>query len=226
MPDHDLPGWKLSFADDFNGKTLGNSWFAYTGEPEGDPGGFFSPNHVAVGHDMLTIGAWQEPEHGNRYVTGGISVLDGLAQKYGRYEVRFKMQLGQGISYALLLWPSTNKSRPEIDFAEDNGRLRDATFMTVHPAAGGKAIGRSVGGDFTQWHTVGMEWSPNLIVFTVDGREWTRVTGDVVPSEPMTLALQSQSWNCGRGWVACPDASTPPRVDLFIDWAVQWAWAG
>ncbi len=221
-----MPGWRVSHADDFGGTRLGSEWFAYSGQPEGDPGGYFSPNHVSVGHDMLTIGAWKEPEQGNRYVTGGAALTDDHAQTYGRYEIRFRMQRGQGISYALLLWPKSNDSPPEIDIAEDNGRLRDATYATLHPTIGGKALGRSVAGDFTEWHTVGLQWTPGLLIFTLDGREWTRMTGAVVPSEPMDLALQSQSWFCGHGWEACPDASTPPRVDLQIDWAVQYAWTG
>jgi beta-glucanase (GH16 family) len=77
-------------------------------------------------------------------------------------------------------------------------------------------------GDFTQWHTVSLEWTPGSLVFTLDGQPWATVTGSAVPNEPMALALQSQAWYCGHSWEACPDETTPPVVNLQIDWVVAY----
>jgi beta-glucanase (GH16 family) len=159
-------------------------------------------------------------------VTGGVSVRDAWAQKCGRYDVRFWMDPGKGIAYALPLWPQANHYPPEVDFAEDNGQDRRTNYSSVHAPDGRKPINRSVRGDFTQWHTIGLEWTPGNLLFTLDGKEWATVTGSAVPIEPMTLALQSQAWYCGHNWEACPDASTPARVNLTIDWAVAYAWTG
>ena len=145
-----------------------------------------------------------------------------LSQTYGRYDIRFRMDLGTGIAYALLLWPKDNEYPPEIDIAEDNGRDRRTMYTATHPV-GGKPIINMVGGDFTQWHTAGLEWTPGKLVFTLDGEPFATVEGAAVPDEPMALALQTQAWYCGHEWEACPDASTPPRVNLEVDWVVAYA---
>ena len=162
MPTGDLPGWHQTLADDFTQTALGPSWSAYDGQPDGDPGGYFLPSHVSVGGGQLTISAFKDPARGGIYATGGVSTR--AAQTYGRYEVRFRMAQGKGIAYALLMWPEYNVYPPEIDFAEDNGRDRTKMYASLHPAAGGKSISRNVAGDFSQWHTAGLEWTPGKLV--------------------------------------------------------------
>jgi hypothetical protein len=223
MPVGNQPGWRQVFADDFTGHTLDPNWMTYTGQPDGDPGGYFSPSHVSVGDDMLTIGGWKEKAHGNIYVTGGVATRAPLAQTYGKYEVRFRADMGRGIGYVALLWPASNQDLPEIDFAEDNGKLRNRLYTTLHPKDGTAEQEKSVAGDFTQWHTAGLEWTPGKLVYSLDGKVWATITSDKVPTEPMTLALQTQGWYCGHSWEACPDSSTPARVNMQVDWAVMYA---
>jgi len=225
MPTADPPGWRRAFSDDFGGSTLGPDWFTYEGQPSGDPGGYFLPRQVSVGDGMLTIAGSRDPSRGNIYVTGGVSNRTSGAQTYGRYEVRFRMDLGRGVAYALLLWPHSNVYPPEIDFAEDNGSNRRTNYASVHPADNSRTTEHTVAGDFTQWHTAGMEWTPGHIVTTLDGKPWADFTAGI-PSQAMDLALQSQGWFCGQGWEACPDASTPPVVNLQIDWVVVYAKQG
>jgi beta-glucanase (GH16 family) len=221
MPRGNLPGWRQVFTEDFTGTGLSQSWVAYEGQPENDPGGWFDPSHVQVSDGLLTIGAWREPARNDLYVTGGISNRYAFSSTYGRYDIRFRMDLGTGIAYALLLWPLDNQQPPEIDIAEDNGRDRRFLYGNVHPTVG-VPIENRIEGDFTQWHTVGLEWKPGSIVFTLDGQVWATVTGSAVPSEPMALALQSQAWYCGHTWEACPDETTPPVVNLQVDWVVAY----
>jgi beta-glucanase (GH16 family) len=221
MPTGDLPGWKLHYSDDFPGSSLGPEWFTYDGQPSGDRGGYFSPSHVTVGGGILNIAGSRDPAKGNIYVTGGVSNRDTDSQTYGRYSVRFRMDLGRGLAYVLLLWPHSNQYPPEVDFAEDNGTDRKSIFSSVHPADNGKPTEHNTQGDFTQWHTADMEWTPGRIVVSLDGKPWAEFTGGV-PSQAMDLALQSQGWYCGQGWEACPDSSTPPVVNLQVDWVVAY----
>jgi beta-glucanase (GH16 family) len=224
MPRGNLPGWRQTFSDDFTGEALSARWFRYDGQPAGDPGGWFEPGHVSVGDGKLVIGAWPEPDRRDLYVTGGVSNRNTFSQTYGRFEIRFRAERGTGIAYVALLWPSDNQYPPEIDFAEDNGRDRRTMHGAMHPALAGYANeGRSVSADFTKWHTAGLEWTPGKLVFTLDGEPWATITGPHVPDEPMGLALQTQAWYCGHGWEACPDESTPARVDLEVDWVVCYA---
>ncbi|GAA3390200.1 glycoside hydrolase family 16 protein [Cryptosporangium minutisporangium] len=221
MPATDLAGWRRVLSDDFTGTELSNRWLAYDGQPSGDPAGWFDPAHVRVSDGVLTIrGAYQKARR--KWVTGGVSTRNSLKQTYGKYEVRFRADRGKGISYALLLWPVDDSWPPEIDFAEDNGDRRDRLHATLH-AIGGSQIERSVTGDFTDWHVVGVEWTPGRLAYTVDGRVWATLLDERVPDQPMALALQTQAWYCGHTWQRCPDSSTPAQVNLQVDWVVAYA---
>ena len=114
-------------------------------------------------------------------------------------------------------WP------PEIDFAEDGGGNRQTTTATLHYGSGNTQVQRSVNADFTQWHTLGVEWTPGKLVYTLDGQPWATVTNPNVPSRPMVLAMQTQVWGCGIAGYDCPDASTPASSDVDVDWVVAYA---
>jgi hypothetical protein len=223
MPVGDLVGWNQIFSEDFAGTRLSDSWVAYDGQPINDPGGYFASSHVSVRDGLLTIGAWREKSRRNIYVTGGVSNRKVYSETYGRVDIRFRMDRARGIAYALLLWPTSNNPLPELDIAEDNGHGRNRLFAVMHPGNGDAAVGRNVGGDFTRWHTVGIQWSPGRVVYTLDGRAWTTIKHPGVSSVPMSVALQSQAWYCGHGWQACPDRTTPKRANLQVDWVVAYS---
>lgn len=230
MPTGNLRGWREVFSDDFNGSSLDWQWTAYWGKPGGDPGGFFDPTHVTVSDGQLVISANRDPADNawdagpNTYVSGGISSSPSFAQTYGKYLVRFRMDAGQGVALAILLWPQTNSWPPEIDFAEDNGSDRHTNYATLHFGAGNTQVQRSVGVNLTQWHTLGVQWTSGKLVYTLDGEAWATVTNANVPSIPMVLDLQTQGWACGTStWEQCPNAGTPSRVNLDVAWVVAYA---
>jgi beta-glucanase (GH16 family) len=230
IPVGNIPGWREVFADDFTGTTLDWQWTSYWGVPGGDPGGFFDPTHVAVSGGQLVIAAYKDLSDlawdagPNTYVTGGVSSSPSFAQTYGKYLVRFRFGAGVGIAHAILLWPQTNTWPPEIDFSEDNGFNRQTSYATLHYGAGNTQVQHSVGVNLTHWHTLGVEWTAGRLVYTLDGRNWATVTNENVPSVPMTLDIQTQSWACGTStWEQCPNATTPSKVDLSVDWVVAYA---
>ena len=230
IPVGNIPGWREVFADDFTGSTLDWQWTSYWGVPGGDPGGFFDPTHVTVSGGQLVISAYKDPSDDawdagpNTYVTGGISSSPSFAQTYGKYLVRFKFGAGVGIAHAILLWPTSNTWPPEIDFSEDNGSNRQTTYATLHYGPNNTQVQRSFAVNLTRWHTLGVEWTPGRLVYALDGTDWATVTNANVPSTPMNLDLQTQSWACGTStWEQCPNATTPSRVNLFVDWVVAYA---
>ena len=81
-------------------------------------------------------------------------------------------------------------------------------------------VGRSVEADFTKWHTIGVEWTPKLLKYTLDGKIWATVNGTFVPSIPMELDAQTQAGTCGDKYDPCPSAKTPAMVKMQIDWVV------
>jgi Glycosyl hydrolases family 16 len=225
MPTGDLPGWRQVFADDFDGTTLNLSrWRTYSGHPGGDPGGWWAPSHVTVANGSLILSGYRDPAHGDGWTTGGVSSSPGLVQTYGKYLVRFRFDSGVGIAHAILLWPADNSWPPEIDFSEDNGANRRTDYATLHYGATNAQLQHSLSVDLTKWHTLGVEWTPGQLVYTIDGRDWATVTSPDVPSIPMVLDIQTQAWACGTNtWEQCPNATTPSHVNLYVDWVVAYA---
>jgi beta-glucanase (GH16 family) len=224
MPVGNLPGWRQVFADDFTNGLDPTRWSAYYGQPGGDPGGWWEPSHAYVRNGVLHLPTYRDPRYGNRWVSGGVSSSLGLKQKYGKYEVRFRADAGKGVAVVVLLWPVRDHWPPEIDFAENSGTdgTRDKLTASLHYDNPEDQFQRSVRGDFTRWHTLGVEWTPGLLVYTLDGATWARMPTSHVPSEPMELDIQAQAGTCGDRYQPCPDATTPPRVDLAVDWVVAY----
>jgi beta-glucanase (GH16 family) len=219
-------GWHRVLADDFAGSRLNRRvWTPYTGEPGGDPGGWWEPSHAVVGGGVLNLETYPDPRAGGRWVSAGVSSARALEQRYGMYLVRFRMDAGKGVAGILLLWPQAPHWPPEIDFAETGGERasRDDITATLHYAPGDQTVARSVRADFTRWHVVGVEWAPRRLVYTLDGRPWAVVKSAHVPAEPMELDLQTQTGTCGSAFAPCPDATTPARVDMQVDWVVAYA---
>lgn len=225
MPTGDLQGWHQVFADDFSGTTLNTSlWRVYSGQPGGDPGGWFDPNHVSVSNGLLTISGYQDAADGGKWATGGISSSPGLIQTYGKYLVRLRFEKGVGISHMILLWPADNGWPPEVDFSEDNAGNRQTDYSTLHWGADNSQLQNVLAIDLTKWHTFGVEWKPGSLVYTVDGHVWATSSGSQVPSVPMVMDIQTQAWACGTStWEQCTNATTPSHVNLYVDWAVAYA---
>jgi len=229
MPAGDLPGWRQVFTDDFTGTaTDDRKWGLYRGQPAGDPGGWWEPSHVEVGGGVVRLRTYRDPRHGDRWVSGGMSSARGLTQRYGKYDVRFRMDAGYGVASILLLWPTAHHWPPEIDFAEHGGKstARDRMTATLHYGEDDRIVQRTVHADFTGWHTMGVEWTPGRLVYTLDGRAWATVDHPGVPAETMELDAQTQAGTEGDVWNPAPDASTPAEVDMEIDWVVAYSMTG
>jgi beta-glucanase (GH16 family) len=211
--------WKRVFSESFDHGLDRSRWGAYSGQPGGDPGGYWDPSHVKVRKGVLNLETYRDPHFGNRWVSGGVSSSHALRQRYGKYEVRFRMDAGKGVAGIMLLWPVADHWPPEVDFAEAGGATgrRDSAAATLHYGPENRQIQRTLGADLTRWHTAGVEWTPGRLVYTIDGHPWSTVRSRHVPSERMELDIQSQAGTCGDSFAPCPDSSTPKHVNLQID---------
>jgi beta-glucanase (GH16 family) len=220
--------WKQVFYDDFVHRLDASRWGTYRGQPGGDPGGWYEPSHVVVKDGLLNLETYRDPRFGGKWVSGGLSSAPGLKQTYGRYEVRFRMDAGRGVGVALLLWPVADHWPPEIDFGEHGGetRAREHMTATLHYGSGNRQIQRTVHADFTHWQTLGVEWTPGKLVYTLNGRPWAAVTNSNVPGESMEMDLQAPAGTCGDLWAPCPNATTPAHVDMQVDSVVAYAYTG
>ncbi|MFI6296637.1 glycoside hydrolase family 16 protein [Nonomuraea sp. NPDC050790] len=158
-------------------------------------------------------------------IAGGISQR--FHQKYGRWEVRFRMDRGAGYGPAVLLWPQTEKwpDHGEIDIMEVPNPKRTRGVHFLHNGPENTKKGMGVSRDFTKWHVVAVDWLPKSITFYVDGKQTWRVTDPkLIPRiAPMHLALQN---DVGCGWIPCRNSATPERVVMHVDWVKVYSLPG
>jgi beta-glucanase (GH16 family) len=220
--------WRRVFFDDFSQGLLQSRWGAYSGQPAGDPGGWWSPSHAVVRHGVLNLLTYRDPRFGWRWVSGGVSSSPALRQTYGKYEVRVRVDRGPGIAFVALLWPVRNVWPPEIDFVENGGEspARDQIAATLHYGSDNSQVQRTLRVDLTRWHTLGVEWLPGELIYTVDARRWAVVKSHAVPAQPMEMDLQTQAGTCGDSSAPCPVRGTPPRVNAQIRWVAAYAYLG
>jgi beta-glucanase (GH16 family) len=220
--------WDLRFTDEFSRDeqippvgTSGTAWGAYSGPAGGNRWARWSPDNVVVGDGNLVLKTTQE---GDRYITGGVG--NDVEQKYGKWEVTLKMPYSPLVKFVLLLWPAEGWP-PEVDFGEGGGKngFPDGYSAYSHwGTAAQQQPGNKLqtadtlrGLDMNDWHTIGVQWRPNIIDYTIDGQIWATVTNQAVPDQKMWLAIQTEA----TGPAAAGDP-TPP--DLLVDRVQIWSW--
>lgn len=171
------------------------------------------------------------------YTSGRILTADRFTQRYGRFEARLKIPKGQGIWPAFWMLGSDIGSNPwpnsgEIDIMENVGKEPNTVYGTLHGPgySGGESISRSrtIGqplGD--AFHTYAVEWSPNQIIWFLDGAEFARLGpndlgGDRwVFDHPFFMILNVA---VGGNWPGYPDASTQFPQTMLVDYVRVAAW--
>ncbi|MBB2946172.1 beta-glucanase (GH16 family) [Actinoplanes lutulentus] len=172
-----------------------------------------------------------------QYTSGRLLTSGKFTQKYGRFEASIKVPKGQGIWPAFWMlgdnlgsvgWPQSG----EIDIMENVGKEPNTLYGTVHGPgySGGSAISgsRTLGAPLGDaFHTYAVEWSPNLIVWFLDGVEYHRVTPATlggrqwVFDHPFFLILNVA---VGGNWPGSPDASTSFPQTMLVDYVRASAW--
>jgi beta-glucanase (GH16 family) len=215
----------MVFSDSFSEGLDRSRWAVYSGRPGGDPGGWWAHSHVVVSGHTMRLETYRDPQFGGRWVSGGVSSAPALAQTYGRYEVTFRVSAGRGVDAVVLLWPASNHWPPEIDFAENSGTSTARGWMTatLHYGASNRQHASSVKANFSRWHTVGVQWTPGRLVYTLDGRPWATLNSPHVPAQPMVLDMQAQAGTCGQRYFPCPDVTTPRDVVMEVRHVVIYA---
>ncbi|MEY4000093.1 MAG: glycoside hydrolase family protein [Actinomycetota bacterium] len=130
-----------------------------------------------------------------QFTSGRIKTAGKVGFKYGRMEARVKVPDGQGTWPAFWMlgsslmdgdsWPGCG----EIDILETRGSMTNAAFGTIHGPgySGGQGKGSvydNVKSLSAGYHTVAIEWFPNVIKFYVDNNNYFTVSSrDVAPNE-------------------------------------------
>lgn len=219
------PSFHLIFTDNFNGTSLAGGWTQYNGREGGCcPQTIWARTHLHVGGGVLTMDIGKDSAYNGAWVGAGISQGRTLLRTYGEWMVRFRMTRGTGTAMCMLLSPKSS-TPTAVDFAEESpamGTTRTEETSTLH--YGSAMVHNNVTSDFTQWHTMGVQWTPGKLVYTLDGRTWAVTTSGHVPSVPLHLAIQTESGPKGSVHVS-PNATTPDPVQLQIDWVQVYSYS-
>jgi beta-glucanase (GH16 family) len=240
------PEQTLVFADEFEQATLDASrwttcyWWDDAGctNSGNDELEWYLPGNVGVEDGVLRLEAREQPVRGSDgeqypYTSGMVTTgrdADDQEQRarfgfrYGRVEARMRMPRGKGLWPALWLLPLTHESRPEIDVMEvlgDTPSTLRAHFLYLDD---GERVtrGHTWAGEDTSagWHVYGLRWTPDELVWLVDGEEqWRFSDAEHVPHETMYLLINLA---VGGEWPGDPAASTEFPAALEVDYVRIW----
>lgn len=120
------------------------------------------------------------------FISGRIDTQGKVEVTYGTVAARMKLPAGSGLWPAFWMlgggrWPATG----EIDIMENVG-FPDWVNSALHgPGYSGntplvKRFSLPKDRDVTAWHVYSVDWTPDTLVFKVDGTEYYRVTREMV----------------------------------------------
>ncbi len=217
-------GYKLTFADEFNGSSLDRSkWIdSYPDNVRTHSNNeqqYYAPDGYEVRGGVLRLKAVRRQMGGMPYTSGMVTTYGKFAQKYGWFEIRARFPRGKGMWPAFWLLPDDKSWPPEIDILEILGHQPNKVYLTNHyRLANGRHEGKGDsynGPDFSAgYHTFAIEWKPDEILWYVDGivRYHTR---EHVPSVPMYVLANLA---VGGDWPGNPDSTTPFPGTMDIDY--------
>lgn len=246
MPDADLPGWRLIFADDFDTDiALGSfpaadadNWYAYPAgwQDTSRNGRYDAPRVVSVHDGMMDMYLHTDTVDGatKHLVAAPVPLLPGddpavyngsspwRGMQYGRYAVRFRADAIPGYKTAWLLWPLSDvwPRDGEIDFPEGDLGATDTIWAFMHRQNGSSGSDQDAansGEVYDDWHTAVLEWGPTECRFELDGVELMAPTSRI-PNTPMRWVLQTETQLSG----GAPSSAVSGHV--YVDWVAVWAY--
>jgi Ca2+-binding RTX toxin-like protein len=229
----DLSHMHMTFADEFNGLSLYNSktgtgtWrteFGYGGE-----GSLASRNGNAALYMDAKYGLDPFKIHdgvmdiiaapvttdlkGNlydkAYTSGILTTKYSFAQQYGYFEIKAKVPAGEGFFPAFWLLPADGTWPSEIDIFENLGKDPSTLYLTSHTKETGKNTQQQnvvdVQGASDSFHTYGLLWDADYLVWYIDGTEVARVPTSDDMHKPMYMIIDLA---VGGAWAGNPTAAT------------------
>jgi hypothetical protein len=195
--------WEITFADEFTSPELDKSkWTPYYfwGRTQNNNLQYHADDDIIIENGICHLRAQKRTMYGTncdkripacttQYSAGCISSWGKFAQKYGYFEIRAKMPVGNG------LWPNfwfmddrnsperpTGIWPPEIDAAEYNGERPNDMLFCLHWGENwrkryytGKTITNPQGFS-NDFHTFGFEWNDTSMTWYVDNQQEFHVT--------------------------------------------------
>ena len=211
-PFKDLEKWELTFEDTFEEGRLDTSRWAtryYWGDQGMDSGfaladdqsfptdgenvEFYDKKARIVTKNGQVEGLQWRPGQGFvleqfDYTSGLISTSKSFRQKYGVFKAKVRMAAG---SVAQAFWMVSDGMVPHIDVARfENGKLYANYFWRKS-----KSLSKTGGGKYADTYFIySLEWSPNKLVWKINGKVFKTQTSGV-PQEEMYINFSSHLRN-------------------------------
>jgi beta-glucanase (GH16 family) len=209
--------WKIVRTINFTGSALPTGCSAYTSKYSAGANAWTS-KEVTVSGGLLKIALEKKKTSGKPYTSGGLACLD-WGQKYGRYEVRAKVPAGKGIDSTIALWP-VNSRLGAWTGLELLAPGPDTAYLTNGYST--KFDRTSVPGDYAgKFHDYVIEWSPQQVRMTVDGKQIYYSTHAFKESRWFAIVVSN-----GDALTGVPDSTTKLPAKLQIDRVKVYSYTG
>ena len=240
-----LPGWVLTWSDEFDGADGSaadpTKWGYDVGTGQGGWGNnelesytSGTANAVVQGGNLV-ITAKQQTMGSSQYTSARLLTQSKFAQQYGRVEARIQIPEGQGIWPAFWMlganidtvsWPACG----EIDIMENIGKEPSINHGSLHMPAAGTSNDDQLTGSYTLpggtklgdgFHTYAIEWSASAIAFYVDDNLYETQTPTSASGrtwafdQPFFILLNVA---VGGNFPGSPDSTTVFPQTMKVDW--------
>jgi beta-glucanase (GH16 family) len=178
-------------------------------------------NPFSVNNGVLTITPTQisaalKPSLWNLDWTSGLLTTKGtFAQQYGYFEMRADLPDAKGAFPAFWLLPADGQVTAEIDVVEyigENNTLYNTVQYGPDAAHWSSTSVRNFVADLsTGFHTFGLLWTPQNLIWYVDGAEVLKVATPAEANEPMYMLT---NYAVGGAWAGTPTTTTLPGYSI------------
>ncbi|WP_158272251.1 family 16 glycosylhydrolase, partial [Caulobacter sp. HMWF009] len=140
----------------------------------------------------LTPDALKADLYNYNYLSGLLTTQTSFSQTYGYYEMRAKLPAASGAWPAFWLLPSTGSNPPEIDILEARGADPNSSYLTLHDIYLNGGVASDIAytpGAASEFHTYGLLWDNDFIIWYIDGTEVYRLATPADLHQPMYMLV-------------------------------------
>jgi beta-glucanase (GH16 family) len=235
-----MADWKLEHEEDFASASAldANFWAVETGFHRNRENQYYTPGNLRVADGFLRIEArreqvpnaehrpgaraWRQMPRVSQYTSG--SIVSKRDFQYGRVEVVARSPAGAGVWPAIWLLHESAGQYGEIDIFEYVGKHPQTAFAGVHYGRDPRtrkhqSAHRIVPGFEGAWRVHTVEWTPQRIVVSLDGKPllaFDPAQAAVRGSDPLRLPMRLRiNLALGGSWGGpIDDSKLPAHFDI------------